>query len=55
MHNFAYGDCRAEKFAYGDPITLNEIVRIWGLTYIYDTDIFLKNLLDDKCSACSYL
>ena len=23
----------AEKFAYGDPITHNEIVRIWGLTY----------------------
>jgi len=22
----------AEKFAYGDPITHNEIVRIWGLT-----------------------
>ena len=24
----------AEKFAYGDPITHNEIVRIWGLTYM---------------------
>jgi hypothetical protein len=23
----------AEKFAYGDPITHNEIVRIWGLTH----------------------
>jgi len=23
----------AEKFAYGDPITHNEIVRIWGLTF----------------------
>ena len=47
MCNFAYGDRRmhmgipvckragiAEKFAYGDPITHNEIVRIWGLTYI---------------------
>ena len=46
MCNFAYGDRRmhmgipvckragiAEKFAYGDPITHNEIVRIWGLTY----------------------
>jgi hypothetical protein len=45
MRNFAYGDRRmhmgipvckrariAEKFAYGDPITHNEIVRIWGLT-----------------------
>ena len=45
MCNFAYGDRRmhmgipvykrvgiAEKFAYGDPITHNEIVRIWGLT-----------------------
>ena len=47
MCNFAYGDRRmhmgipvckragiAEKFAYGDPITHNEIVRIWGLTFI---------------------
>ena len=46
MCNFAYGDRRmhmgipvckrsgiAEKFAYGDPIMHNEIVRIWGLTY----------------------
>jgi hypothetical protein len=24
----------AEKFADGDPITHNEIVRIWGLTYM---------------------
>jgi len=24
----------AEKFAYGDPIMHNEIVRIWGLTYV---------------------
>jgi len=23
----------AKKFAYGDPRTHNEIVRIWGLTY----------------------
>ena len=48
MHDFAYGDRRmhmgipvckragiAENFAYGDPITHNEIVRIRGLTYIY--------------------
>jgi hypothetical protein len=47
MCNFAYGDrhmhmgipvCKragiAEKFANGDPITHNEIVRIWGLTHI---------------------
>ena len=47
MCNFAYGDRRmhmgipvckragiAEKFAYGDPIMHNEIVRIWGLTYM---------------------
>jgi hypothetical protein len=47
MHDFAYGDRRmhmgipvckragiAENFAYGDPITHNEIVRIRGLTYI---------------------
>jgi hypothetical protein len=46
MHNFAYGDrhlhmgipvCKRagidEKFAYGDPRTHNEIVRIWGLIY----------------------
>ena len=46
MCNSAYGDRRmhmgipvckragiAEKFADGDPITHNEIVRIWGLTY----------------------
>jgi len=26
----------AEKFANGDPITHNEIVHIWGLTYIHD-------------------
>ena len=45
MHNFPYGDRRmhmgipvceragiAKKFAYGDPRTHNEIVRIWGLT-----------------------
>ena len=47
MRNFPYGDRRthtgipvceragiAKKFAYGDPHTHNEIVRIWGLTYI---------------------
>ena len=47
MRNFPYGDrhthtgipvCEragiAKKFAYGDPHTHNEIVRIWGLTYI---------------------
>jgi len=25
----------AKKFAFGDPITHNKIVRIWGLIYIY--------------------
>ena len=34
----------AEKFAYGDPITHNEIVRIWGLTY----------MLVPKCANCQY-
>ena len=46
MHNFAYRDRRmhmgipvckwtgiAKKFAYGDPRTHNEVVRIRGLTY----------------------
>ena len=46
MRNFPYGHRRtqtgipvceragiAKKFAYGDPRTHNEIVRIWGLTY----------------------
>jgi len=38
----------AEKFAYGDPITHNEIVRIWGLTYI--SEIF--NVLDIRNIQC---
>jgi hypothetical protein len=48
MRNFAYRDCRmhmgipvckragiAKKFAYGDPHTHNEVVRIRGLTYMF--------------------
>jgi len=47
MRNFPYGDRRTQtgipvceragiaKFAYGDPHTHNEIVRIWGLTYMH--------------------
>jgi hypothetical protein len=48
MRNFAYRDRRinmgipvcvwagiAKKFAYGDPITHNEVVRIRGLIYIH--------------------
>ncbi len=47
MQNYAYGDCRthmgipvciragiAKIFAYGDPRSHNEIVRILGATYI---------------------
>jgi len=37
----------AKIFAYGDPITHNEVVRIWGLTYTWLTDswlfVFLEN------------
>jgi len=53
MRNFPYGHRRtqtgipvckragiAKKFAYGDPHTHNEIVRIWGLTYGRDAKAF---------------
>ena len=59
MHDFAYGDRRmhmgipvckragiAENFAYGDPITHNEIVRIRGLTCTLQK--LTKELLMDR-------
>jgi len=59
MRNFPYGHRRtqtgipvceragiAKKFAYGDPHTHNEIVRIWGLTYVgYKTEKFTLPVL----------
>ena len=58
MRNFPYGHRRmqtgipvceragiAKKFAYGDPHTHNEIVRIWGLTYT------LGYVLEDQWDA----
>ena len=73
MCNFAYGDRRmhmgipvckragiAENFAYGDPITHNEIVRIRGLTYTSrlatattTTTAMMTTNVDDKASGAS--
>ena len=38
----------------GCPVSVL-VICAFGYQHKYDTDIFLNNLLDDKCSACSYL
>ena len=61
MRKFAYRDRRmhmgipvciragiAKIFAYGDPITHNEVVRIWGLTHI----LWVASSV--KVSSCYY-
>ncbi len=50
----------AKKFAYGDPRTHNEIVRIWGLTYssrcvtaTTTTKAMMTTNVDDKALGTS--